>query len=277
MRMMNKLVTAIAVLLLCGCSTTPSQTSPVDVDGQSMWFPLGAAFRICSPGTILNGDAEKTLPAYDRIVPEVYHSNLRHEVQKTTLSVVSDPRWFKGSSPSQSLPALASSDQGASLGFEIHPATNGLLRFVLTLEAQDRNVWREVEHRWTNITPFLFSFFADGKAVRPKGPDSLGKFGGVNSMIMLVEKGKARTWKLTVDSKTILALLSSTGVEELTVVAAFSEYQQTYPGGMFGEDGKPAFSDGFTGPPIVIRSNPVTVTYDGRIWKLANKSVQAAK
>jgi hypothetical protein len=242
-----------------------------------MWFPLGAAFRICRPGTILNGDTEKTLPAYDEPIAEVHHSNHRHEVQKTTLSVVLDPRWFKGSSPPASLQALASSDQGASLRFAIQPTTNGLLRFVLSLEARKRDVWREVEHRWTNITPFLFSFFADGKAVRPKEPDSWGKFGGVNSMTKLVDKDKALAWHLTVDPKTILSLLQGAELERLTVVAAFSEYQQTYPGGILDDDGKPAFSDGFTGPPIVIKSNPVTMTYDGKTWRIANKSVQATK
>jgi len=270
MRMMKTICTAVVVALALGASAG-------EPEGKPMWFSLGAPFRICSPGTILNGDTEKTLPAYDRIVPEVYHSHHRLEVQKTTLSVVPEPRWFKGSSLPESLQTLPSSDQGASLGFEIHPTTNGLLRFVLTLEAKERNVWREVEHRWTNITPLLFSFFADGKAVRPKGPDSWGKFGGVNSMTKLVDKGKTHAWELTVDPKTILPLLQDTEFELLTIVAAFSEYQQTYPGGIPNDEGKPGFSDGFTGPPIVIKSNPITVAYDGKTWRIANKSVQATK
>ncbi len=262
--MMKTICTAVVVALALGASAG-------DPDGNPMWFPLGAAFRICSPGTIIGGDAEKTLPAYDRIVSEVYHSHDRLEVQKTTLSAVPEPRWFKGSSPPESLQALASSDQGASLRLEIQTTTNGLLCFALTLEAQERNLWREVEHRWTNITPFLFCFFADGKAVRPKGPDSWEKFGGANSMTKLVDKGRAHAWQLNVDPKTILSLLEGAEFHELTVVAAFSEYQQIYPGGMFDDKGKPALSDGFTAPPIVIKSNPVKVTYDGKTWRIANK------
>lgn len=233
-----------------------------------MWFPLGAAFRICRPGTILNGDTEKTLPAYDAIIAEVHHSNHRLEVQKTTLSVVPDPRWFKGSGHPKSLQAVPLSNQGASLTFQIQPTTNGLLRFVLTLKAEARDVWREVEHRWTNLTPFLFTFFADGKAVRPKGPDSWGKVGGMNWMMKVVKQGKSYRWNLEVDPNSILSLLPDTKFKNLAIVAAFSEYQHEYPHMSSKPISISMGPGGFQGPPIVIRSNTVEMEFNEKKLKM---------
>ena len=255
------------IIILVAASTSGCVSSPNTPPAEPTWFPLGASFRVCRPGTILGGDTDKIGPTYDDIIAEVHHKGHRLEVQKTTLSVVPDPRWFKGSQLPKTVHAVPLSDQGALLTFQIQPTTNGLLRFVLTLEAKERDVWREVEHRWTNVTPFLFAFFADGKAVRPKEPDSWSKIGGINSMIKLVDKGKTHIWNLTVDPKTILALLPNTKFDELSIVAAFSESQHQLPG-MSDIERNLKFYSKLEGPQVVIRSNPVKMTFDGKTWSV---------
>jgi hypothetical protein len=54
------------------------------------WFPLGAAFRICDPGTRFGDgmgkwDVDNTGPSYDGLVPDAYHEGHEVEVQRHTL------------------------------------------------------------------------------------------------------------------------------------------------------------------------------------------------
>lgn len=241
--------------LLCGAS---------EVSERPIWLPLGTAFRLCQPGTIVNGDTEKTNPVYDTITAEVYQENDRLTVQTNVLQLIQEPRWFKGSKPPGALQDVPLTNQGASLALAIAPSNNQhSLHLVLTLKAQDRSVWRELEHRWTNILPFLFAFAEDGKPIGPRNPPSWSKFGGVNWMTELVPGGTSASWDVLIDTKSITAALSGRHPTTVTVVAAFSECQHEVPA-LFGrDDGDGGIKGEFKGPPITIRSNELRLDFDG--------------
>lgn len=129
-----------------------------------IWLPLGTTYRVCNPG------ATTQPPRDNDTVAEVYQENDRLTVQTNVLQVIQQPRWFKGSKPPDTLDDVPLTNQAASLTLEIKPSANQhVLHLMLTLKAQERTVWRELEHRWTNIIPFLFAFTVDGKPIGPKG------------------------------------------------------------------------------------------------------------
>jgi hypothetical protein len=88
-------------------------------------------------------------------------------------------------------------------------------------------------------------------------------------MIPTVEKGTEKTWNLSVNPKSILALIPDEAFEKLSVVAAFSEFQQLPGWGLKHSDAfngieRPAFEHA----PCVVRSNPVVLGFDGK-WAVA--------
>lgn len=243
--------------LLCGACAQPAR--PV-------WLPLGATYRTCNPQY-----ATQT-PKGNDIVAEVYQENDRLTVQTNVLQVMQEPRWFTGfgSQPPDTIQAISLTNQGATLSLQIQPTDSpDILLFVLTLNAGNRTLWREVEHRRTNILPFLFTFAADGKSIGPK-PFAWGEICGANSMTELVSPGKSASWNLKVDSKSLLAAIGKYPFHTLTVVAAFSEYQHDYPA-FCGDPSQEWRGDKpqgyFKGPPIVLRSNVVALHFDGQTWK----------
>ena len=94
----------------------------------------------------------------------------------------------------------------------------------LRLKSSEKEIFREVEHRWTNALPFLFAFYVDGKAITIQST-GYGKMGGANRIIRLVESGAARTWELRLDSKSLRSLLPDSGPHDLCMIAAFSDRQ----------------------------------------------------
>lgn len=241
-----------------------------EIKGEPSWFPLGAAFRICNPDIILNGDSQKQDPSYDTLTPEVYDEGHRFEIQSKTLSVVGEPRWFRNAAAPASIQDVQMSDQGASLILAIDPNTNGLFRVTLRVDARRRDLWREIEHRWTDITPFLFAFFADGKPVRMEST-GWSKFGGVKSMTRLAPKGGLYELNLTVDPSSIIALIPSTNFNELVIVASFGEYQHEAPRLKQNGAERPPISEDYSGPPIIVRSNEVRLRRSGMEWTVIHE------
>jgi len=238
--------------------------------GEPSWFPLGAAFRICNPDMILNGDSQKQNPSYDTLTAEVYHEGHRFEIQRKTLSVVREPRWFRNAAAPATIQDVQLSDQGASLILAINPNTNGFFRVTLRVDARNRDLWREIEHRWTDITPFLFAFFADGKPIRVES-EGWSKFGGVNGMTRLAPRGGFYELDLTVDPSSIVALIPSTNFNELVVIAAFGEYQHAAPGLNHRGAEKPRISEDYSGPPIIVRSNEVRLRRSSVGWTVVHE------
>jgi len=265
----------LMVLICAGCvSRFVSDDKTSELSGQPSWFPLGG---------------------------EVYHANKRFDAQKGILRFKSEPRWFLGfpkevtkdeleawkkkqnalmdiqfpkehgyqvpSSPPypKSVEDILRQNQGAALQLHIENAdAPGQLIITLTLAAGERVVRREVEHRWTNVLPFLFAFFADGKAVSHKLA-SFGKGGGANMLVDLVPPRTQKGWRLRVATESIDALVAPE-VQELAIVAAFSERQHE---GFFAEELARAlqvWDMKNLKPQITVRSNVIRIRRADRGW-----------
>lgn len=229
-----------------------------------MWFPLGAEFRICEPNTIIDP------PNYNKIIAEVYRAQHRLSVQNEILSFIKEPRWFKGTSPPEILQDVPLTDQGVSLSLEVQTTeVPNIIRFVLTLKSGKRAVWREIEHRWTNVIPFLFAIYVNNKPVRFEKLTMLRPIkGGINAMIRLIDQGEKKQWDLRIDVKSIKDLIGDVKYDDLIFAAAFSEYQHLYPAafGLYEEDIR--VPKEFKGPAIVIRSNIVRLELHGDKWRI---------
>jgi hypothetical protein len=115
-------------------------------------------------------------------------------------------------------------DRGVTLKLNVAPTDNAaVLRFELTLASRSRDVEREVEHRSTNVLPFLFAFEADGRPV-VQALDAWVSEGGTEWSPRLVGAGESRTWLLKVDTESLAKLLPP-GTKEVAVIAAFSDRQ----------------------------------------------------
>ena len=85
----------------------------------------------------------------------------------------------------------------------------------------------------------------------------------------LIEQGESKTWRLRVNSDSILDLLPHRRAHALSVVAAFSECQHE---GHLGFREPTAASMSLTVdektfvPSLVVRSNPVNINWDGEKW-----------
>jgi len=231
-------------------------------DWLPFWFPLGTTFAICNPGVTSNTLRDTEIAA------DVYQEKDCLTVQSNVLQVVQSPRWFGGHHIPAALNDVPLTNQGASLTFEIRRGRSpNILEFDLTLTAGQRKVWREMEHRKTNIFPFLFNFVADGKQARPIKELESGGIGGVEWMTELAPAGTSTTWRISVDAVSIGRSLKLESAKSLVVVAAFSEYQHVrWMGASEKFPCDPQFAEGFKGPPIVLRSNSVRLLHDGKKW-----------
>ena len=232
--------------LLAGCHNLPIGTDKAEpaLSGKPSWFPLGR---------------------------EVYQEYERFDMQKQTLSIVAESRWFGFEDNIHPYPEELTDvplvEDGARLALSVTTGDDpAVLSFVLTLESGTHTLGREVEHRWTNVVPFLFAFFSDGKAIEI--PTTGGaKMGGVRAMTELVEKGTVRTWAMKVETGSILALLPNDRPQMVSVVAAFGERQHTpffdWPelvagNPVFGEMGAAGYV-----PHVAVRSNVVHLRWTG--------------
>ena len=147
----------------------------------------------------------------------------------------------------------------------------------LTLSSDRSLVEREVEHRYSNTLPFLFAFYADGKAIRVPS-HGFRRWGGVRSMVPLVTANATRTWSVRVDGKSMRALLPDGHPHCLTIVAAFSNQQHIgydVEGGIANElsAGTLRLNDGGAFPAqVLIRSAPVNLLWDGNAWVTSDSS-----
>ena len=254
-------------LALPGCTKAPIHNELDGLSGQPSWFPLGG---------------------------EVYRANARFDAQAEPMGLMPQPRWFlcyprvvteaeyraweaqqQGTQSleegifmipqelpfPESLSALPRNDQGATLDLIVQDSeAPGEWVMQLTLATTDRDIYREVEHRWTNITPFLFALFADGKAVR-RELAGFSKMGGAMQWVALVEPGGQKTWTLRVATESIRALAGDKA-KEVAIVAAFSERQhEAYsPGHPMHRN--VLISDSLPRPQIVVRSNVFRIHLD---------------
>ncbi|TET35382.1 MAG: hypothetical protein E3J72_11280 [Planctomycetota bacterium] len=229
-------------------------------------------------------------PSWLALGKEVYHAHKRFEAQKEILSFYAPPRWFLaypaydvGGPENGSLTGylgfpekiedIPLKDQGVSLKLTIHETQeSSVLQFKLKLKTTERTVQREAEHRWVNLLPLLFAFFADGKAVKGK-PGLINRMGGINREEKLADKGGHYIWDLKVDTKSIDNVVLGLNPESLIIVAAFSERQHEN----YNENGRNYprkvvwFKRAWKIPQALVRSNTVMLVKENRRWIVFHK------
>ena len=124
----------------------------------------------------------------------------------------------------------------------------------------ERALWRESEHRSTNVLPFLFGLAVDGRPVHLESSCSAHEGGSVR-FERLVEPGGSRRWSVRVDAASLRVHVVSGKGAALTLVALFCERQHT--GWATGEGELPSpdpqLALPFEGEPVLIRSNTAVV------------------
>ena len=235
---------------------------------------------------------------------EVYQERDRFDAEKQVLSFDKQPRWFLGfpkavtkndfeawlksqngklqlepaSEPSYQIPNpppyakrvedLPTSHHSSSLKFAIEPQKEpGELAFVLTLTAGDRSIRREIEHRNTNVVPFLFGLQADGKLISEE-LNGTRKDGGTNKLIELVPAKTSQTWRFRVARKSLDSLVPET-TQQLEITAAFSERQHEGYAGIDQSSSLEVWNLKDLPPQILVRSNVVRLMRSGDGWKNA--------
>lgn len=246
-------------------------------------------------------------PSFFSLGGDVYHAEDRREAEQQLLRFGAEPRWFVGyprqvtreayeawekqqggvsrQEPSEGEPAyqiptrpayprsvetLPRRDQGATLRLTAeHDGTPAADEIVLKLElaAGDRAIQREIEHRRTNVLPFLFCFTADGKPVSRECPGGVSD-GGTKKFVELAPAKSRKTWTLRIATDSLASLLPA-GTGEASLVAVFSERQHEY----YEEGGPTSGGEVWSNaalkarpPQIVLRSNSIRLRKDGAKW-----------
>ncbi len=202
-------------------------------------------------------------PTFLSLGGERYRLSEAREAQGRSLALVEEPRWFDGApktpAPPKYLADVPLRDRGARLELSIEDGDAETLILSVTLHAgAERPLWREHEHRWTNVVPFLFGVYAGGVPVQVPWEGS-AKMGGIQDFVELVAAGKSRRWALRLDRASLDALLGERGERRLELIAVFGERQHSSYATLGPEYAKPmddAFQDPppFEDAPVVVRS-----------------------
>ncbi len=274
---------SLVVCLVGCCLTFPSlvdaQTRPV-IEGPpgAPWFALGRDVYRANELQAAEGKLLEFLPqsrwfqAFPKPVTKAeYDAWLKTQAKQTRLQEQETPT---NGEPVYQVPGetslprriedLAQVDRGVRLQLGTEPSTAvGELHLTLTLSTKDRGVRREVEHRYTNVLPFLFQILADGKPLAAQ-PETVFSMRGSHSLVELVPANDAKTWHLRVDQKSLDALLP-TGTKELKLTAAFSERQHVlWTEGVQNLGEVWNLSD--LHPQLLIRSNTVKLVRNDAGW-----------
>ena len=271
---MNRFIGTLFTFVLFAANQLSVLSAEPKLTGQPVWFSLGG---------------------------EVYHARERIDAEKSLLEFDPQPRWFTGfprpatkeeftawlkkqmgqsqleepTEASYQIPTappypkqladVPTQALGSSLSLAAEKgATADEISFVLTLTAGERAVRREIEHRFTNVVPFLFALYADGQAVT-RELEGVRKEGGAHQFLEIVPAKEKKVWQLRVDQNSLAAIVPR-GTKVVTVVAAFSERQHQG----YGPDGALSlehFDLKQIPPQILIRSNVVQLTAKGNGWQ----------
>jgi hypothetical protein len=157
-------------------------------------------------------------------------------------------------------------DRAVRLSLKLSPGTTpAILEMELNLSSAHRTLYREVEHRNTNVLPFLFSLKVDGKPLRI--PDAgMSKEGGRDYLVQLVEPGGTRTWKLRVNEKSLRELLPDSSPHTIEMFAAFSERQHEGCAGFANMLFENPWLRTEPGPQFIVRSAGAKLRWTGREW-----------
>lgn len=184
----------------------------------------------------------------------LYFAHTREDAQRSILSFDAEPHWFPGygegpDSRPRAIDLVETNPHGASLAVSVNPheVDPRLLRLSLTLTAGDEALVREVEHRHTNVLPFLFALRADGRSVTSRVERSMwGRIGGAPRFADLVGANAQRHWDLVVTASSLERLLPDPLPEEIELAVVFGERQHDRPGFLLQDD--PSFWNRRQGP-----------------------------
>lgn len=266
-------------------------------------------FLTCIIALAGSSSLQSAPPSFFPLGGDIYHAKDRDDAEKQPLKFSNEPRWFVGfprevsreeydawqkkqttlhqeepfqgerayqipTRPAypQSIDAVSKQDQGATLQLATATdanATDGEIVFTLTLTSGDRAIEREIEHRRTNVLPFLFAFTADGKPVVRESRGGVSN-GGTNRFIELVPARSQKTWTLRCEIDSLAKILPAEATEA-TIIAVFSERQHEHY-----EKGGPISLDEIWSsealkkrpPQIVLRSNEIRLHKEGATWGL---------
>jgi hypothetical protein len=271
-----KNIILLLILLNCfGCATKRIvRETEIKLSGQPSWFPLGgeivhAEGLATAEESLLsfNTQSPRWFKSFPKAVSRQEYENWLKEKENNsdTQNERSSVFFIPSKLPYPTNPeSILQKDQGATLQFQVSNSVNvGELIFNLTLVAKERPIIREVEHRFTNILPFLFAFYIDGKAITRENKN-FGYETGSISFIELVPINQKKEWNLRIDKKSLEELVGQEG-KDLEIIVLFSERQHL----VYFEDSKEKFEDTkpFKGqaPQIIIRSNLINLkrTTDG--------------
>jgi hypothetical protein len=162
-------------------------------------------------------------------------------------------------------------DRGVRLNFEAATTNDpSLLQFSIALSAADAPVWRETEHRWTNIVPLLFCFYVDRKPVtRELG--WYGKVGGIQNYIVAVAAHRTRNWAFHVQEASVRQFLPDAKPHRVVILCAFSETQHEWYASALDYSFMYATNEitpptRHRGAQVLVRSNAVDLDWDGTKW-----------
>jgi hypothetical protein len=298
---MRKLWLVLAVVCL-GCGSPPtdvasSSSSASSSSAPPSFFALGddvyhADERLAAEKQILRLVAQpRWFTGFPREVSrEDYEAWMKqHAASQQLEATAGEPAYQLPSQPKypKSIDELPQNEQGASLTLavdatpqaidapsddaitaETKPAEKAhVLTLALTLAAGDRAIQREIEHRRTNVLPFLFAFKVDGKPVMREPLGGVGE-GGTQKFIELTPAKSQTTWtvRMAVDS---LAALLPEDAQQIEVAAVFSERQHEG----YSENGPVSVGEIWSTealknrpPQLVLRSNSVRLQKKDAQW-----------
>ncbi|TET36104.1 MAG: hypothetical protein E3J72_09455 [Planctomycetota bacterium] len=232
-------------------------------------------------------------PSWFPLGKEVYNERDRFQAQESIVSFQNGPRWFLAF-PDPDAKDLANqwidvpagfhhypkriediplTMEGASLHLTVREAdTPETMRFVLKLKSNYRNVRREVEQGRTNLLPFLFAFFPDGKAVNRLANSCDREWGAAGLRTCVVKNGTGK-WYLEVRTESVETIISNENAEALLIVAAFSERKhEDYHTGVIESDWRVCWNRSTCEiPQILIRSNIVRLVKQKGVWTVKDK------
>lgn len=268
--MMRSLLSLFLLLVLPCCAVGSANVDTAGLSGQPSWFPLGREVYRASDRMAAQAEPMGLVPqsrwflSLPRAVIKAEYDAWATQQKGVQQEVFKDGAYMIPAELPypKDLASLPLKDQGATLDLVVaNSQAPEELVLRLTLKSKERGIYREVEHRWTNITPFLFALYADGEAIT-RIETGFYKMGGASQFIDVVEACGENTWTLRLTTESLNTLVGPEA-KEVAIIAAFSERQhEAY---LPGSQLRSTLLHGLP-PQILIRSNVARILRDSAGW-----------
>jgi hypothetical protein len=270
----RRLLWLLLPCLLGGCGEPSAKPSAKPPPAELTWFSVGETASGAGDSLLAFDPYPRWFVGGSEQVSEAELARRRaeqdivvHEAESLHSSDQPGMRWIAVLPPRpRRVEDLPTTQARARLELDVTHVANNELQLELTLHAGDRALWRELEHRSTNLVPFLFSLDVDGVPLRLPSTGS-AHCGGIERFETVAAAGGSRRWKLRVTRASVRALVVGirgvSPIKSVGFVAAFSERKHIGWAAYDGEHPSPALLElPFKGEPILIRSKRVAVPWD---------------